>query len=332
MSRNVVSHRLRFRAYSGKRLEIPTREYVFEVDGREVILTGQDSERIRDSDWLIFNIKGFARSDEAWSFGARFKHALEFSSASMRVGINTGIGQSTLSLSPNVRSELLAQSGMLVRDNIHGLDVFEDAPNIGFITGGARGGNTYINPAAFLQLTADLFKEINSLSDSAQNILLLLNFALLQRDSVSQIVFAFSAVEMLGQNLSWSENQKRLIERLTTIAKESSDYEEGERKEVADAISRSLHRLSLRQGVFRLLDALNLTHLKIVWDRTYNERSRLIHGLAPKAGVDYSNLANKAVTLCGYILLRALAEEASVRHVVDEYAEKFFKMHQDLLD
>ena len=95
-----------------------------------------------------------------------------------------------------------------------------------------------------------------------------------------------------------------------------------DREEVADAIRKSLHRLTLRQGVFRLLDRLALAHLKRRWDDLYAERSTLVHGLAPKPGGDYGDLAFRTISLCGQILLTAVAAEIPLadRHVARFYA------------
>jgi hypothetical protein len=38
-------------------------------------------------------------------------------------------------------------------------------------------------------------------------------------------------------------------------------------------------------------------------------RSTLVHGLAPRPGVDYGKLAQRAVTLCGRILITAISKE-----------------------
>ncbi|MGH9372522.1 MAG: hypothetical protein ACRD15_13410 [Vicinamibacterales bacterium] len=38
---------------------------------------------------------------------------------------------------------------------------------------------------------------------------------------------------------------------------------------------------------FRLLDRLGLAHLKERWDAPYEERSTLVHRLAPKPDADY---------------------------------------------
>ena len=59
-------------------------------------------------------------------------------------------------------------------------------------------------------------------SPLAKDVILLLNVALMQPHPVAQIVFAFSAVEMLGQQQTdWTDDQKRLLEKLAEDAKTS---------------------------------------------------------------------------------------------------------------
>jgi hypothetical protein len=50
---------------------------------------------------------------------------------------------------------------------------------------------------------------------------------------------------------------------------------------------------------------------------TCGRRSTLVHGLAPRPGVDYSTLAFDTVNLCGRILLTVLTDElpAAVAHM-----------------
>ena len=152
--------------------------------------------------------------------------------------------------------------------------------------------------------------------------ILLLNYALMRPEPVAQIVFAVSAVESLGQDETWTADQKKLLKELATAAAQSSTGTDAERQEVADALRKSLHRLTLRQGVFRLLDRLGLADLKKPWDELYAERSTLVHGLARQPGADYTTLANRTLSLCGQILLRAVAAEIPMadRHVSKFYA------------
>ena len=96
--------------------------------------------------------------------------------------------------------------------------------------------------------------QVERASQKTKDIVLLLNYALLRPDPVSQIVCAFSAVEMLGQDQqAWNAHQKKLLDALALEAQGSELASCDERAEVADAIRKGMYKLSLRQGVLRLL-------------------------------------------------------------------------------
>jgi hypothetical protein len=171
-------------------------------------------------------------------------------------------------------------------------------------------------------LTA-LMEVSDNVSQETSDLVLLLNFALMRPEPVAQIVFAISAVEMLGQKQSWSADQKQLLKELVRRAEDSALGTAAERAEVVAAIQKGIHRVSLRQGVMRLLDALGLPHLKAAWEELYSERSKLVHGLAPRPGADYSPLAFKAVNLCGHIILTAVAREVPA---AGAYIEKYYQV------
>jgi len=113
------------------------------------------------------------------------------------------------------------------------------------------------------------------------------------------------------------------LEKLAIEAESETIGTVYERREVSDAIKRSLHKIGLLQGVMRLLDDLGLSHLKREWKRLYRERSKLVHGLAPKPGADYGGLALETVTLCGQILLKMISKEVTV---ANSYVDKFYKV------
>jgi hypothetical protein len=137
----------------------------------------------------------------------------------------------------------------------------------------------------------------------------LLSFSLMQQESVARLVLAISAVESLGQTIKWTTDQKLLLRELSERALRSELATPDQRQEVANAILKSAQRLSLRQGVLRLLQSLGLNDLREEWDSVYGERSNLVHGLAPQPGVRYDGLADRAVNLCGRILLKVVAVE-----------------------
>jgi hypothetical protein len=310
--------RLRFRVQ--KKIRIDGNEHRLQISGREVVLTAPTPDlKIMDSEWLIINARGFASEDEARQFGHRLKTAVEVSAVAARVGADAGRDLATSGLGKIVKDSL-AQQGAHVRDNIHGLDVFPDHPNTRIFTMNAT-GIVHAAPDPFLSDLDEIVRAAVTPSQRIADVILLLNYALLRPEPVAQIVFAVSAVESLGQDESWSKDQKQLLREIAVVAEQSAIGTDAERQEVADAIRKSLHRLTLRQGVFRLLDRLGLHRLKKPWDDLYAERSTLVHGLAPRPGADYGDLAHRTVSLCGQILLKAAAAEIpqADRHVAKMY-------------
>lgn len=321
----VPTYRARLRFRLLKKLSINEPERRLTVAGREVVLSSPIPDMpIRDSEWLVMNARGFSTEDEAKDFGRKLRSAIELASVSTRLGIDAGRDLASSGLARTVKDQIAKETGTLARDNVHGLDVFEDNPNIRIFNLSAT-GTVHALPDPFLRMVAEVHGVAASASDRARDVILLLNYALMRPEPVAQIVFAFSAVEMLGQSESWTDEQKRLLSEVADAAERSSTGNADERQEVADAIRKSLHRLTLRQGVLRLLDALELAHLKKDWDAIYAERSTLVHGLAPKPGADYGDLAFRAVSLCGQILLKAVAADVPA---ANQYADKFYEMRR----
>jgi len=319
----VPTYRVRLRFRLLKKLSINEPDCRLTVAGREVVLSAPIPDTpIRDSEWLIMNARGFSRKDEARDFGHNLRSAIELASVSTRLGIDAGRDIATSGLGRFVKDRLAQETGTLARDNIHGLDVFEDDPNVRIFNLNAT-ATIHAMPDPFLPMVADLHAVAASASQRAKDVILLLNFALMRPEPVAQIVFAFSAVEMLGQSESWTDDQNRLLAEVAEAAEKSSTGSADERHEVADAIRKSLHRLTLRQGVLRLLGALGLAHLKKDWDAIYAERSTLVHGLAPRPGADYGDLAFRSVSLCGHILLKAIAADVPA---ANQYADMFYEL------
>jgi hypothetical protein len=320
-AQNSQTYRVRLRFRLLRKLAIDTQEHRFQIGQREAVLSAAEPDvTIRDSEWLVMNVRGLPSEEEARSFGQGLRTAVELASVSTRLGVDVGRDLATSALGQQVKEQILRETGAIVRDNIHGLDVLEDDPRVMYFSMSAT-GTVHANPDPFLLLAAELHDQTHALSEQSRDVLMLLNYALMRPEPVAQIVFAFSAVEALGQDLTWSDGQRDLLAHLAQCAAQSSLATAKERQEVVDALSKSLHRLTLRQGVMRLLTSIGLQHLRRPWDALYGERSTLVHGLAPRPGTGYSDLAHRAVTLCGHILLKAIAKELPA---ADRHAEIYF--------
>lgn len=319
---NSETFRARFRFRLQKKLYIKEKEYRFNVSSHEVVLSPPLPEiDICDSEWLVMNTRGFGSEEEARKFAEVLKTACEVSSVASRLGVDSGIDLPTSGFGELVKRYVREQSGITLKGNVHGVDVFPDDPNIRIghisVTGTVRAA-----PDPFLADLSQLCDVVENTSQLTRDIVLLLNYALMRTEPVAQIVFAFSAVEMLGQTEDWSTDQKQLLSELAITAEKSDIGSKQDREEVASAIQRGMYKLSLRQGVLRLLASLELDYLKPTWDELYGKRSTLVHGLAPKPGADYGELAHKTVSLCGQILLKAIAREikGANNHVNTYYA------------
>ncbi len=315
--------RARFRFRLQKKLNIDSKEYRFSVGANEIVLSPPLPDvNICDSEWLVMNARGFETEGQAKLFAERLKIACEVSSIATRLGVDSGVNLPTAGIGELVRKQALEQSGIMIRNNIHGIDIFPDDPNIRIIHMNAT-GTVRASPDPFLSDLSNLYNVVENPSQQTRDIVLLLNYALMRPEPVAQIVFSFSAVEMLGQNEEWNIAQKQLIAELTANAQKSEIGTAPDREEVISAIQKGLYKLSLRQGVLRLLTSLELNHLKPIWDELYGQRSTLLHGLAPRPGVDYSNLAFKTVSLCGNILLKAIAREING---ANNHVDKFYTL------
>ncbi len=311
--------RLRFRVLN--KLNVDATEQHLKVSGREVVLKpAKPDVKIVESEWLILSAGGFKTETEARGFGTALRTALELSAVACRVGVDSGQDLATSGLGRAVKDQILQSTGIDVRSNIHGLDVFPDHPSTRFLDFTAA-ASVLVDAVPILSGLSTFFDTDTDLSEPVSDVVLLLHYALMRPEPVAQIVFAVSAVESLGQDETWTQAQRSLLSELAEAAERSTIGTTAERQEVADAIRKSLHRLTLRQGVFRLLARLELDHLKRPWDELYAERSTLVHGLAPRAEANYHDLARRTVSLCGRILLNAVATEVPM---IDREATKYY--------
>lgn len=313
-------YRARFRVKVAKSLDLPESVANFIVGDTDVTISAQKpTNKISDSKWLVLDAKDFPSLECARNYGEKLKVACELVSACLKLGIDSGRDIATGGFGKLVKDQIKDDYGIVFRNSIHGLDVFPDDSNIRFCSSSAQ-GTLKFSGKAFMEELSRIFQSVDSASQETKDIALLLNYALMRPDPIGKLVFAFSAVEMMGQNEKWSKSQKQMIESLAIYVLEQDVGTHSERKEIYDSIQKGLHKLSLRQGVLRLLTNLGLSDKKKYWDSLYSERSTLIHGLAPRPGVDYSGFASRSFNFCGHILLRIIAKEIpSINNFIDCY-------------
>jgi hypothetical protein len=172
---------------------------------------------IKDSQWLVMNARGFESGHDAEDFARKLKASTEFSSAITRLGINAGVDKCTGGFSKVVKDNIREKHNVLIRDNVHGIDVFPDDPNTRIVEISAT-GTVRSAPDPFLSDIDELYGIVDNASPRARDIILLMNYALTRTDPVAMIVFAVSAVEMLGQHEKWSAPQEQLLDEMAGTA------------------------------------------------------------------------------------------------------------------
>jgi hypothetical protein len=194
--------------------------------------------------------------------------------------------------------------------NVHGLIVVEDDDLNRFFLLEATGKVTAA-PSHFLEAVASLDGIAEPQDSGFRGALLLLNAALMNPEPIAMIALSISAVEALGQNEDWSEEQMKLLKSLAVQA-EAADLDGDERAEIATRLRSGLHKLGLRQGVLRLLRRLDLGGVQKEWDRIYNLRSGLFHGTKTLTSAEIGSLANDSVSVAGAIVL-TLARQLNIQ-------------------
>ncbi|TPJ58529.1 hypothetical protein [Mesorhizobium sp. B2-7-1] len=304
-----IGFRVRLRVRIGKPLTTDEISRSVELSGREVTVRSQKKDQpLSQATWIVLSANGFGTEEEAKNFGDRLRLLVEIAALSSRLGTDVGSDRPTSWLNEEfARSMGLLQADERLAPNIHGLLILPDDDKIRFPAGEMKARVT-ADPGHLLGALAELGETLPKDITAVIQGVRVLNLALMNSQPLAQVVLAFSAVEALGQDETWTKAQKALLEGFAEQAEKNASENDQGSLEVAEALRRSLHRIGLRQGVMRVLTRMRLDELKKEWDRLYSLRSGLFHGtLAVDDKV--SQLAVDAVTLCGRVILKVLEQE-----------------------
>lgn len=304
--------RIRLRARLGMALNCQEESVSFSIFDRDIkIKSDVKGQILKDSQWIVVDARGFQTEHEAGEFGEKISTLLQLAAMCCRIGIDAGEGKPTAQMS----EEFARACGMLgprerLAPNVHGILILPDDERTRIPSFRASGVSRVSPRRLFECINAFSMNECFNLLKSSHGVRLI-NRALMSNDPLSKIVLAISAVEALGQNETWSHEQRNLLRKLADEV-ESGCESEPDMLEVAEAIRRGLHRVGLRQGVMRELARLNLLYLKEDWDKLYAIRSAIFHGTKEFSHSDLGGFADETVNLCSKIVI-AVVERDGVR-------------------
>ena len=172
-------------------MNVGEKQTIIKISERDVVLSAPQADvNIAESDWLVMNARGFESESSARTFAQKLKSASELSSVIARIGIDAGVDLATSGFGSAVKEYAFEQSGTIFRDNIHGVDIFQDDPNVRIGNFGGV-GTALITPDLFFASLGKYHEYVHKASDVTRDIILLLNYALMRPEPVAQIVFAF---------------------------------------------------------------------------------------------------------------------------------------------
>ena len=266
------------------------------LDRREVTIRASDgAQSISKAEWLVFEARGFPTESEARTFAERLRANVQLAALCSGPGVDTGLDEVLGSINEEYwRSEGWLKPHQRYGPDVHGLLILPDDDNTVFPLRGKPKVTTASDPKLFLEAMRELADQPPIIEPTLALPVRLLNLIRSNPQPLAKIVLAFSAVESVAEDEEWSPGQRDLIDKL---AAEITD------PEVAQAVER-MRKISVRQGVKRVLYRNGLGHLQKEWDQLYKLRSRLFHGGEKRwARQDINKLASDATKLCSKIIL-----------------------------
>lgn len=295
--------RIRFRV--AKRFGTEQTVVKFPWKDRELELKSQtDDEPLNKTDWLVLVARGFDSADDALAFGIVLNDCLLVAGLACLLGVDVGNDKSTSWVNEKFLrdSKLLADDERLLQ-NVHGLLVFpDDGKSRLFILN----ANLSVNASAdgFITALTECSRNASFRDRHFFNALRVMNFSFMTNDALAKMVLAFSAVEEIGQSEKWHPRQLEIMRKLADAALQEFDCEQHLLAEVRDAILRNTYRITLRQGVLRLLEKYELGKHKREWDKLYTFRSGVFHGTIAPDRAEIENHAFETQKLCARIVAR----------------------------
>ena len=299
MTNETSGFRLYLQVRIGKALLTDKKFLTTCLDGREVKISATWGPSISEAEWLVFEARGFPTESEARAFGERLRANVQLAALCSSPGVDTGLDEVLSSFNEEYeRSEGCLKPHRRYGQDVHGLLILPDDDNTVFIRGRAN-ATAVSDPELFLEAMRELADQPSITETALALAVRLLNLARISFEPLARIVLAVSAVESVAEDEEWSPEQRGLINKLAASIPN---------QEVKKAVER-MHRISVRQGIKRVLESNRLDHLWKEWDALYERRSRLFHGGGEFTKQEIGELASNATKLCDEIIFGIIKQK-----------------------
>lgn len=297
---------MRFEFLVSTYFDVDSQVLAFDLAGHPAVLKAVHERPLRDTGQVAIVARGFSDESEAAEFGYRLQRATTLAATKTDLGIDVGRNRIRTSISEEMRQAHFEKTGRIVRNRVHGVDVFRENPPTHVIV--MEGfGTVRINPQIFLkELDASFTAWPEPISADLEKALHLRGRANQASDNLVRMLLAVAAVEALTPDESWTDKQKELLQSFADSARNFSGITEREIEEVVVHLT-SRWKLTISEGFRRLLVRLGLQDLWPRWRAIYHARSRILHGDAPPEEVLAT--IDETMRLSRTIVLKAAALE-----------------------
>ena len=299
MTNETSGFRLYLQVRIGKALTTDEAFLTTYLDGREVTIRASLGPSLSKAEWIVFEARGFPTESKARAFGERLRANVQLAALCSSPGVDTGRDEVLSWISEEYARELgWLKPHQRIGPDVHGLVVLPDDDNTVF---GRSSADTTVtsSPERFLEAMRELADQPSITEPTLALSVRLLNLARINSEPRARIVLDVSAVESVAEGEKWSAEQRALINKLAAGIADP---------EVKEAVKR-MHRISIRQGIKRVLESNRLDHLWEEWDDLYKRRSRLFHGGGEFTNQEIGELASNATKLCNKIIFGIIKQK-----------------------
>ena len=289
---DAPTYQMRFEFLISTYFGVDARELDFELAGRPAVLKSVQERPLKEVGAVTIKVGGFRDESEAREFGHRLQRAATLAA--------------TKTASEKMREAFFKKTGRVLRNRVHGIDVFKEDPPVNIIVVEAYGTVT-IPPQIFLrELEASFTAWSKPVAVHLEKALRLRGQANHAGDNLVRMLLAVASVEALTPVESWTDKQKEMLQSFADAARKFPGATESEIEEIVERVT-GQSKLSVNQGFRRLFDRLGVQHLWLPWREVYNVRSRILHGDAGPEEVRAT--IDETMRLSREIVLTAAARE-----------------------
>lgn len=304
-SSEAPTYRMRFEFRVSHNFNVESRELEFDLAGRGAVLKAVHERPLKQTDAVTIQVGAFQTDAEALEFGQRLQRATILAAVKTDLGVDVGKNRVRSGVSEGIRQKVLNDTGFVLRDRVHGVDVYrEDIPVRIFLV--EAHGTVTQNPQDFLAEVSASYTEWSQPMAGVEQALRLRAEASLARENLARMILAIASVEALTPDEFWTDRQAALLRHLAASASSFPEISQDEIDEVVERIT-GQRKISVSQGFRRLFHRIGLQALWPRWRELYAVRSRVLHGDAPPDLV--LNSLDEVLRLSKEIVLTAAAHE-----------------------